>query len=394
MLLNRIILIVLIIASGIFASTYGGNVSYAFFYLFLTIPVISFFYTFYVYIRFRLYQEIGQRVVVKGDLIPYAFTVGNENQITYRSIKVNFLHDKSKILNLEDIKEYCLLPNTSETMETKLRCNYRGNYQVGAASVDIMDFLYLFKITYPIQTKMLVTVHPRIVNIDRLGIAPSQKDSKNSPYVLTSDRDTMDIETRKYQPGDGRKQIHWKVTAKRNELFSRKYISNPKSETFVIMDLQHVHEDELTAIITEDQIIESTLAIANYFKNNNTNMTIYYDQDGLHKAAIRSKSDFDVFYQMCITIHFNAKLPVDQILSMCRLESEPNSFFIIITHHLTDTLYRSMLRLSQEGNDLAILLMKDKMEPDEESIMRDIKRAGISFQLVTREDEIEEVLNS
>jgi hypothetical protein len=241
---------------------------------------------------------------------------------------------------------------------------------------------------------MLVTVHPRIVNIDRLGIAPSQKDAKNFPYVLTSARDTMDIETRKYQPGDGRKQIHWKVTAKRNELFSRKYISNPKSETFVIMDLQDAHEDELTAIITEDQIIESTLAIANYFKNNNTNMTIYYDQDGLHKATIRSKLDFDVFYHNCITIHFNAKLPVDQILSMCRLESEPNSFFIIITHHLTDTLYRSMLRLSQEGNDLAILLMKDKVGSDEESIMRDIKRAGISFELVTREDEIEEVLNS
>ncbi len=394
MLFSRIILMILIIASGIFASFYGGNVSYAFFYFSLMIPVISFAYTFYVFVCFRLFQDIGQRIVVKGDLTPYAFTLGNENYITFRSIKVNFLHDKSIILNTDNMKEYCLLPGASETTETKLRCNYRGIYYVGASSVDITDFLYLFRITYPVQSKVSVTVLPRVVQIDRLGIVPAQKDTKNLPYYLNQPHDTMDIVTRKYQLGDSKKQIHWKATAKRNELFSRTFIANPKSETIIIMDLQELKEDELTTYIIEDQIIESALAITNYLKNNNTHVSVYYEHGGLQKAEVRSKVDFDIFYQMCVSMSFHSNVTVENILNLSRNVCMQGSFVIVLTHNLTEELYYHMVALSQQGNDLALLLMRDKIDPDKESLLVDLKLAGISFRLITREDEIREVLTS
>lgn len=394
MLFSRIILIILIIASGIFASFYGGNVSYAFFYFSLMLPAISFLYTFYVFVCFRLFQDIGQRKVVKGDLTPYAFTLGNENYLTFRSIKVNFLHDKSIILNTENMKEYCLLPGASETMETKLRCNYRGIYYVGASSVVITDFLYLFRITYPVQSKLSVTVLPRIVQIDRLGIVPAQKDTKNLPYYMNQSHDTMDIVTRKYQLGDSKKQIHWKTTAKRNELFSRNFIANPKSETIIVMDLQELKEDELTKYIIEDQIIESALAITNYFRNNNTNVSVLYEQRGIQKAEIRSKVDFDIFYQICVSMSFHAEEPPEAILQMNRYACMQGSFIIVLTHNLTEELYYNMVNLSQHGYDIALLLMRDKIDPDKESLIGDLKLAGISFRLITREDEIREVLTS
>jgi uncharacterized protein (DUF58 family) len=145
------------------------------------------------------------------------------------------------------------------------------------------------------MSKLKLTVLPRVVTIGRLGIAPAQKDAKISPYLQNSVRDAMDIETRKYIAGDSRKQIHWKVTAKKNQLFSRKYISDPKSEIVVIMDLQSIKEDELTNIITEDQIIESSLAIANYCKDNNTNVKVCYEQNGFQIVNVRGKAEFDLF---------------------------------------------------------------------------------------------------
>jgi hypothetical protein len=47
------------------------------------------------------------------------------------------------------------------------------------------------------------------------------------------------------------------------------------------MDLRPVREDSLTAIITEDHIIEGTLAIANYCKEINTIVKVYYEQAGI-----------------------------------------------------------------------------------------------------------------
>ncbi len=394
MFINRILLLILIIASGIFASNFGGNVSYALFYTSLCVPIVSLIYTFYVYVRFRIYQEMGQRIVVKGDLIPYSFTLANEDYITFRSVKVNFLHDKSTIANVDDIREYCLLPGQTETMETKLRCNYRGEYFVGANTVDIIDYLYLFKITYPITSKLKVTVLPRIVQLSRLGIVPARKDVKNVPYLRNTEQDSMDIETRNYQSGDNKKQIHWKVSAKRNRLFSRKYITDPKSEAVILMDLKPVRKDSLTTVITEDKIIESALAITNYCKNNNTRVKVYYEQSGLKTAFIRGKADFDLFYRMSTGIRFNARAPLEEILMESRNNDLNNSFYILITHELTFELYKSMLVISESGNDMSLLLIQDNIGAGEEEFIKGLKLSGIFVRLVTREDEIGEVLKA
>lgn len=394
MLINRILLLSLIIASGIFASHYGGNVSYALFYMSLLIPAVSLLYTFYVYIRFRIFQEIGQRIVVKGDLIPYFFTLANEDYITFRSVKVNFLHDKSTISSTEDIREYCLLPGQSETMETRLRCNYRGEYFVGASTVDITDFLYLFKITYPINSKLKVTVLPRVVQISRLGIAPAIKDVKDSPYLPDINPDSMDIETRKYHAGDSKKQIHWKVSAKRNQMFCRKFISDPKSETVILMDLRRIRGDSMTTVITEDQIIESALAIANYCKDNNTRARVCYEQAGLKSAPIGGRTDFDLFYRMTIGMYFNSQVPLEFILKDCLNRAGNTGFYILITHEITFELYKTMLEVSENGYDLSLLLMRDKTGTDEEDILKSLRFSGISARQVTREDDIGEVLKA
>jgi len=394
MFINRILMLILILASAIFASHYGGNVSYALFYMSLSIPAVSVLYTFYVYIRFRIYQEIGQRIVVKGDLIPYSFTLANEDYITFRSIKVNFLHDKSSIANMDDIREYCLLPGQSEKMETHLRCSYRGEYFVGASTVDIIDYLYLFKITYPINSKLKVTVLPRVVNIPRLSIAPAVKDVKNTPYLRNVSLDAMDLETRKYISGDSKKQIHWKVSARRNQLFCRKFISNPKTETAILMDLRPVQEDSLTAIITEDQIIEGTLAIANYCKENNTRVKVYYEQAGIKNIFIGGKMDFDLFYRLTIQMHFHSPVPVESILKDSLNFTENTGFYIVITHEINFELYKVMLGFSENGNDLSLLLIRDKVGADEEEMVKSLKLSGILVKQVTREDEIGEVLKA
>ncbi|WFR57365.1 DUF58 domain-containing protein [Anaerocolumna sp. AGMB13025] len=394
MLINRILLLIFIIASGVFASFYGGNVSYALFYMSLFIPVVSLSYTFYVYVRFRIFQEIGQRVVVKGDLVPYSFTLANEDYITFRSIKVNFLHDKSTITDVQDIKEYCLLPSQSETLRTNLRCNYRGEYYVGANTVDIIDYLYLFKITYPVSSKLKVTVLPRVIQIPRIGFVPALKDTKNSPYLRNAETDAMDIETRRYNSGDSRKQIHWKVSAKRNELFSRKNISNPKSEIIILMDLKRIHEDTLSTLITEDQIIESGLAIANYCKDNNTRVKIYYEQSGVKAVSVRSKADFELFYQTTMELHFQSQVSLEELLSSIQIYEEAADFYMLITHELTFDLYKTMLWICENGSDLSLLLIKDEIAPEEEDIIKSLKQSGIVIKLITREDEIGEVLNA
>jgi uncharacterized protein (DUF58 family) len=380
----------MITGSGVLVSNYGGNAAYALFYGTLILPVVALFYTFYVYIRFRLYQEIGQRTVVKGDLTPYTFTIANEDYITFCSVKVNFLCDKSQIVHSLARQEYCLLPNTKETLETHLRCNFRGEYYVGAQSVEIVDFLYIFKITYPISSKLKVTVLPRIVSLKKIGFAPVQKDAKTQTFQLYKGMDAMDIESRKYQPGDEKKQIHWKITARRGEIYSRKLSPEPKEETTVFLDLSAIRKEELEKLFIEDMILESVLAIANYYRENNNMVRIVYWQGGLQQTMIAGKGDFNHFYHVCNSFCFNTDYPIEALVQDSLLYPD-SGFHIIITHKLTEELYKTILLAAEKGKSMALVLIADNKELRED-IIEGLLRHHIPVRVVLQEDNLEEVL--
>lgn len=391
MWLNRLLIIVFLIMSSIFASFYGGNISYAFFYLSIVLPILSLLYTFYVYIRFRLYQEIGKHIVVKGELTPYSFTIANEDIITFNRIKVNFLWDKSTILNADSVKEYTLLPNGKKTMETYLRCNYRGEYFVGVNSVDIMDFFYLFRITYPIQSKLKVTVLPRIIYLNNLSLIPSLSDLKRSSSYMSKDMDRIDIETRPYQKGDSKKLIHWKASAKRNELFTRKLVSDPKTEIAIIMDLSTSHKDELERIIYEDYAIECTLSIAQYCKEHHTLVNVFYESASLDKFAIKNHSDFMVFYHMCANLSFRSRIPFEQVIEEIGTQYIHNGYIILITYSIKSS-YLSILNLQKKGGKIAVLYISDH-EKEEEAYLKGLRLSQIAVRIITRDADIMEVLS-
>lgn len=391
MIRNRIILILVIVAATIYVSMYGGSVSYGFFYLALFTPVIAYMYTLYVYLRFRLYQDIGQRIIMKGDLIPYFFTLANEDYITFKSIKVNFLQDKSYISGIDNWREYSLLPGTQRELESKLKCYYRGEYYVGVSSVDITDFLYLFKIRYPIQSKLKVTVLPRIVILKQVGFAPPRNDEKYTFLQMKRDEDIMDVETRKYQGGDSLKQIHWKTSAKKNELYTRKYSALSKLSTTIVMDLSPVNENEDTKLIIEDLIIECSVALANYYQEEKVRCQVIYEQESYCSTTIKNHADFDRFYNACVNMHFRGSHYFSDIFKIAMEGRLEDSFYILITHTISEDLYKNLLESAGNMVSLAIIIINANYK-ELESIIRGLTISGVYIRQITSEDKIEEVL--
>ncbi len=391
---NRIICALAIIGSGVFASYYGGNISYALFYMCIFIPIISFLYTVYVYFRFKIYQSMESFLVVKGDWTAYSFIIANEDVIAFRNVKVNFLTDKSKIEDTSKSMEYCLLPNEKDMLQTKIRCNYRGEYYVGVNSIEVTDLLFLFTITYPIGSKLKAVVLPRVVPLEYLGIAPPQVDVKNPVRNSNFTEEELDTEMRKYNPGDNRKRIHWKASAKLQELHSRKYHQKPKAEIVLFMDLMKMKEEELQVVIVEDGIIESILAIVKYYSQRGTPSTIIYDMEGKRQISIASPEAFNVFYKACVSLHFNAKITVSDLMRERLLRGDEGLFYVAATHLLTKEFYMASLQVLAGGNHLCVLFVSDDVTEPTKELIGSLKLAGAVVYQITSEDEISKVLTS
>jgi hypothetical protein len=393
MRINRLISVAAIIGSSIFASYYGGNISYALFYLSILLPIISFLYTVYVYFRFKLYQSIDNYLVVKGDWNMYSFVIANEDVVTFRNIKVNFLSDKSTIEATNQNTEYSLLPTENEKLETRIKCNYRGEYYVGVDSIEVTDFLYLFSITYPMGSKLKVYVLPRVVPIEQLGIAPPQNDVKNPMRFSNSAEEELDTEIRKYYPGDSRKRIHWKASARMNQLISRKYQHIPKAEIAIFMDLMKIQDEEIKVVIAEDKIIESVLAIANYYALRKTTSHIIYEMAGKNQISIASKDEFSAFYKACVRLRFLGIIPIYELLNERMHRGEDGMFYVVVTHFLTKELYMSALKAISNGNNICILLISDDISENTKDLIGSMKLSGIGIHQIMSEDEIANILS-
>ncbi len=393
MKLNRLICALIIIGSSIFASYYGGNIAYALFYLTILIPIIAFLYTVYVYFRFKLYQNMDSYLVMKGEWTAYSFVVANEDVVTFRNIKVNFLSDKSTIESANLITEYSLLPSESEKLESRIKCNYRGEYYVGVDSIEITDFLYLFTITYPMSSKLKAYVLPRVVPIEQLGIAPPQNDVKNPMRFSNNAEAELDTEIRKYYPGDSRKRIHWKASARMGELITRKYQHIPKAEIAIFMDLTKIKEDELKVTIAEDKIIESVLSIANFYAIRRTPSHIIYDMDGKNQVVINTKDDFNAFYKACVKTRFIGSIPIYDLIKERMRSGEEGKFYVIVTHFLTKELYMTALQAVYNQNQVSILLISDDITENTKGLVESLKASGIGVYQIMSEDEIAGILS-
>ncbi|HKL99113.1 MAG TPA: DUF58 domain-containing protein [Mobilitalea sp.] len=394
MKINHLICAIAIIGSGVFASYFGGNISYALFYLCVLLPIVSFLYTLYVYFRFKIYQSMGSFIVVKGDWTVYSFVIANEDYITFRNVKVNFLVDKSTIEATTQSTEYSLLPNEKEKLETRIKCNYRGEYFVGVNSIEVTDFLYLFSITYPLTSKLKATVLPRVVPLEQLGIAPPLVDVKNPVFHSNSTEEDLDTEIRKYNPGDNKKRIHWKASARMNELLSRKYHHKPKAEIVLFMDLMKVKMEDLQLTIIEDKIIESILAIANYYSIRGTASHIIYDMGGRKQVTITSKVEFNAFYKACVSIRFDSKIPISELIKERMLRGEEGLFFVAATHLLTKDFYLVALQVISGGNHLYLLFVSDDVSDSTKELVSNLRTAGVDVCQVMSGDEIEDILTA
>lgn len=393
MRLNRLICIAAIIGSGIFASYYGGNAVYALFYLTILIPIIAFLYTVYVYFRFRLYQEIGSHLITKGEWNDYSFVIANEDFITYRNIKVKFLSDKSTIEAANQVTEYCLLPNEKEKLQTRIKCHYRGEYYVGVNQVEITDFLNLFTITYPMASKLKAFVLPRVVQLEQLAIAPPQNDVKNPTRFSNDALEELDTEMRKYNPGDSRKRIHWKASARMGELISRKYQYIPKAQTVVFMDLVKIKDEELKVVGYEDKIIESVLAIVNFYAKRNIASHIIYDQSGIKSFPIGTNDDFNVFYKACVTLRFEAVLPAYELINARLGYADEGVFYVVVTHILSKELYLAALKVLACQNSISIIYISDDVSDSTRELINSMKLSGIGIYQIMLKDEIADILS-
>ncbi|MCL2864835.1 MAG: DUF58 domain-containing protein [Lachnospiraceae bacterium] len=312
---NRILMLLVIIMAFLFAGFFGGAMSYTLLYMVLILPFISFLYLIYVYLRFRLYQEIDATIMVKGEEVKYRYVLSNEDFIFYKSLKIIFLPGYSQVVMDDFQEEVALLPGEKHERQGRLICLYRGEYKVGIDVIVIQDLLNLFALKVKRPSTISARVYPRIIKLNSLAALNFNEDAKNTPLFMGSKKERPDVDMRSYLPGDDLKIVNWKITAKYQELYVRPYTETPQERILIYFDVSRIAYLSEASIMMEDFLLETTLAILYYYARTQVATEVIYYTDSLQHVQIKSLEDFNFFYDTVALLKFNSKVHLGALMA-------------------------------------------------------------------------------
>ena len=113
----------------------------------------------------------------------------------------------------------------------------RGRYTLGPVVVELQEPLGLFRVRRVIQAEPALTVYPRAVPVDDLPVLPRQPFGRQRVDTRAWQDPSSLADVRPFQPGDNPKHIHWKVSARLNELHVKEFDLRATTDCFLFLDL-------------------------------------------------------------------------------------------------------------------------------------------------------------
>ena len=384
---NRLIFLLLWLASLVGISYRGGPVSYGLFVFLTLLPVISLIYLFSVFLAFKVYQHLEGRDLTAHHPHPFLFILENEFFFPFASVKVNLFSDYSTISGQDDGAEYELFPHEGIRNEATIVCHYRGEYEVGVKSLEIVDFLRLFRLRYRNPSTMKVPVKPDLIRLSELRSVDIQLlNALDSPL----DDSVPDVVVRDYAPGDDPRYIEWKATARSRALKTRLRIGETQQGIGILMSTERSTQDPAVYLPLENKVLEASLALSWYFAADHTPVTLGYLTGYWKKLTIDRPEAFGEYYETVSSVVFS-DLSTETLMLQNALQ-DPAFFNCRIVFIVIRELTKEALAAAEALNRANVSVVILKVSQDEKEKLPELSLTRTQLILVPTETALEEVL--
>lgn len=382
MKLNRILYAVMFIIAFVFVYSYGGKVPYMLFYTVVLLPVVSFFNMLTCYFLLKYEQNINSDSVVKGDRVTFLLSIINRSFFILPYISIKFWEDGAGVIYEPEIKNIAIKPFSKREFKFEYMYKYKGCFKIGISVIEVQDFLGIFKLVHKNKRHLLIAVYPRRIDINSLALNKNHSFGDISK-VIGIQEDTSTIkEINRYSYGDSLKKVHWKLTAKTNELMVKKYEDYASVSAVYIIDLQNNGFSEEDNAIVEDKHIEAAIAILKCLIYDGIEVNLVYATEKINTIQCRSSSDFENVYEVLARVKFEQNIKFKDIIYSQINQNANKSNIIISTSNLNYELYETLNRMKILGCDINLIHVYneeilEKKETNIEGILDLLSKLGI-----------------
>ena len=307
---------------------------------------------------------MSDKKVKKGEYTTGCLKIKNQSLLSVTKFelilrcKTNGVYDEKK----RTVKGYVGAKGTTE-IEIQLSSPYTGILSIEAEQIKVWDYLGFFSskkkifgngtvVIMPSGKKIDIRKQQVFLGFDNLNREPVNRPGQQPPEIY---------QIKEYTPGDSIRNIHWKLTARTDQIMSKEYMDEIGTEVFFFIDLRFTEKSakkinafwEITSAISLG-LISSDIPHCIQWFNVNEKRTVSHD--------IRSHEDYlNVIENLIITSATDS--------SQVNSEEYLHEFYLHCMNKESVLMFNSDLLLSYNENRL--------MEFSEENYAQEIQKQTI-----------------
>jgi uncharacterized protein (DUF58 family) len=169
-----------------------------------------------------------------GDRLEERFTLTNASWLPALWVEVS---DSSDLPGYQSGRVTAVDGRSQTQWRTRGQAARRGVYTLGPAGLHTGDPLgiYRLKIDDPASTSLVVM--PPIVPLPQIRIAPGGRTGDGRPRANAPELTVSAAGVREYLPGDSLRWVHWRTSARREDLYVRLPDGTPEGDWWIVLDL-------------------------------------------------------------------------------------------------------------------------------------------------------------
>ena len=383
--LNRARYFVIWVLVGGSAWLYGERMLYVTLAVLTALPIISYLIAMVGIMNLKLVQHLPESIH-KEEYGNLTLTIINPLRLPFGSIRCVFYGDDFAV-----VMQDSLITDLGSFKPIRhvipFQINYRGQYEVGIKSIQLMDLTGLFRLNRKLNMNANMLALPGIADMTGFPITSNLLTQAQSRYDIRDEDYATISDIRPYLPTDSIKRVHWKLTAKRNEWLVKNFQSKALHQVTLIIDSKRMDFSYKELVIMEDRIIEISLGLADSCMKRG--MPVEYAAGEGHTVVGRNPGDFGTVYQTASYLNFeeNPTLSPYAILSQCLNDATGYVNAIILTSRLDTPLYERIVNAQNNGHYVAVVYFAPRTtDRDTERIYRLLEEGGKACYRITEGD--------
>ena len=306
----------------------------------------------------RITAEIEDQTVYRGEHTTLVLGVSHGGWIPVAPVILeipSMSGGDSRKIRLKDI------PGRVQSLRMPIDAAHVGIYTSGIQTCMIEDMLGMFqRVIRPDETVYSLTVLPHVFEVDPLAMAPGDPGSELMARANEDLNAPSDI--RAYQPGDAMKKIHWKLSARKQELIVRKFEEPLLQEVLILMDCSRppFHGDSQAEADIRDTLLETAASL--FSAQMRTDHEIRMPLTGSRPAEADRSIGTTIALKYLAGVDFSETDRFERVLQMESSRMSKVGCVAVVTARLNYAMVDIMTRIHRTGPNLRLYLVTSTPE--------------------------------